>query len=648
MAVEKMYFINAAGPLKELDSFVMNYLAKSEIQLINSTSVVKAGIGLIAFDERNPYEGLVKKITGLCKEMNIDTSEIDIDVYESIDATKAEGELNALSGQFDCLTTSKKELSVLREHKETLRRQILYIQNLNIEVDKFFNFKFMKFRFGKMPFESFEKMGKLNEKFELILYEVYRDGDDVYLVYFMPRMVQVEIDELFNSLSFTRIRISDEVRGFPKEALIHIETELQRINDEIAIIEEKINQFQKDYKVKVSDFYGVVNKLSYIFSVRQFAAHTKEVFYINGWVPESKLEAFVTKVRKSKIITVIVDEAEDKKQFTPPTKLKNNSFFKPFETFIAMYGIPSYKEMDPTVFVGITYILMFGMMFGDLGQGLIIALLGLFAYKKFKSSLAHIAIYLGVSSMVSGIFNGSFFGNEEFLREHLSFIPMIHSMDHQSEILITAIGFGVVLILTAMGINVYNAVKSKKIGRLLFDRNGVVGIVLYFAILYYVIVKVMALETPLYPAIMLIVLSIVIIFLSHPLQKLIEGKKDFMPSDKKGYIIEAFFELIETLLAILSNSISFIRVGAFALNHVGFFMAFKMLSEMVEKTAGSTGGVAVLIFGNILIIVLEGFIVGIQCLRLEYYELFSRFFTGEGIEFKPFISLKTNDTNGGK
>jgi V/A-type H+-transporting ATPase subunit I len=89
---------------------------------------------------------------------------------------------------------------------------------------------------------------------------------------------------------------------------------------------------------------------------------------------------------------------------------------------------------------------------------------------------------------------------------------------------------------------------------------------------------------------------------------------------------------VETVLAILSNTISFMRVGAFALNHVGFFMAFRMLSDLV----GGSGSVFVMIFGNVLIIILEGLIVGIQGLRLEYYELFSRFFKGDGEVFTPF------------
>ncbi|MBC7960751.1 MAG: V-type ATP synthase subunit I [Vallitaleaceae bacterium] len=639
MAVEKMYFVNAAGPIKEIDSFVMNHLASSEIQLINSTSVVGSDPRLKSFDDRSPYEVLLKKISALCREMSIDTSVIDIEVHEAIDVHGVEIEFDELNSQFESLIIREKELEAIREHKKVLRRQSILIQDLNIEVDVFYTFEYMKFRFGKIPKESFEKITELQEKMEVIIYEVHRDLEDVYIVYFMPRMVQPEIDEFFSSLSFTRIRISDEVKGFPKKSLLKLEAELEVIEAELQEIIGKIGEFNNSFRERMTYLYGAVSKLHHIFSVRQYAIHTKEAFYMTGWVPASKMEAFVEKTKKSDVISFVVEEDEDKKEIVPPTKLVNGKFFKPFETFISMYGVPNYKEMDPTLFVGITYILMFGIMFGDLGQGFVIAALGAFVYKKYDSALGHIAIYLGVCSMITGIFYGSLFGNEEFLRHHLSFIPMINPMEHKNEVLFAAIGFGILLIIIAMAINMVNSIKSKKLGRLLFDRNGLVGIVIYFSILYVVLVKVISLKTPIFPAIVLIGVSLVIILLSHPLQKLVEGKKDFMPEDKGSYFIEAFFELVETLLAILSNTISFMRVGAFALNHVGFFLAFKMLSEMVEKSMGTAGSIGVLIFGNILIIVLEGFIVGIQGLRLEYYELFSRFFNGEGIEFKPFLKV---------
>ena len=107
--------------------------------------------------------------------------------------------------------------------------------------------------------------------------------------------------------------------------------------------------------------------------------------------------------------------------------------------------------------------------------------------------------------------------------------------------------------------------------------------------------------------------------------KIISRKKEI----EKTPLVEKIFEIIEMLLSFASNTISFLRLAAFAINHVGLCMAIYLLADM---TSGA-GNIAISIIGNIIVIVLEGLIVGIQILRLEYYELFSRFYTGDGIEY---------------
>ena len=126
-----------------------------------------------------------------------------------------------------------------------------------------------------------------------------------------------------------------------------------------------------------------------------------------------------------------------------------------------------------------------------------------------------------------------------------------------------------------------------------------------------------------------LVVPLVLIFLQEPLSLLVEKKKDWMPKQKGMFIVEKFFELFEILLSFVTNTMSFIRVGAFALNHVGMMSVVFLLSDMAQG-----GSIVVQVLGNALVIGLEGLIVGIQVLRLEYYEMFSRFFVGDGKEFQ--------------
>ena len=373
-------------------------------------------------------------------------------------------------------------------------------------------------------------------------------------------------------------------------------------------------------------------RLNGVFDVRHYAVHTDKAFYLAGWIPDRQVKRFQANVKITPELSYVIEDESAVRQ-KPPTRLNNPGFFQPFETVVKMYGVPAYEETDPTIFVGITYMLLFGMMFGDVGQGLVIALAGYLLSRRKGMEAAKLLTYFGVMSMIFGVFYGSVFGNEELLRHYLPFIPMIDPMAVKMQLLGVSVVFGIGLLLIAMLINLYNLWKNKDMGRFLFDKNGIAGLVLYVAILYLILATVLKQAVPIWLIGGLIVVSMLVLFFSERLAQGLNRKRHL--AEAGGHTpsgIESFFELVEILLAVFSNTISFVRVGAFALNHVGFFLAFHQLSHMV----GGAGSVAVMVFGNILIIVLEGLIVGIQGLRLEYYELFSRFYKGDGKEFKPF------------
>lgn len=133
--------------------------------------------------------------------------------------------------------------------------------------------------------------------------------------------------------------------------------------------------------------------------------------------------------------------------------------------------------------------------------------------------------------------------------------------------------------------------------------------------------------------VVMFVIPLLLIGLKEPLTKLVEKKKDVFPREKGMFAITTFFELFEVLLTYFSNTLSFVRIGAFAVSHAA-------MMEVVLMLAGAENGGfpnwIVIVLGNIFVCAMEGLIVGIQVLRLEYFELFSRFYKGDGREFKPF------------
>ena len=214
----------------------------------------------------------------------------------------------------------------------------------------------------------------------------------------------------------------------------------------------------------------------------------------------------------------------------------------------------------------------------------------------------------------------------------------VMAAENTNLIIMSAIGIGVFLLIVAMFLNVYTSFRQKDYGRALFSTSGIAGIVFYGSVVFGLVGQLflgMNILTLPY-VICLIVIPFVLIFFAEPLSRLVNGEPDWQPESWGGYIVENLFESIEVILSYVTNTMSFLRVGAFVLVHAGMMMVVFVLAE----TVGGVGYWPVVIFGNCLVMCLEALLVAIQVLRLEYYEMFSRFYSGEGRPYEPVKLIK--------
>lgn len=306
--------------------------------------------------------------------------------------------------------------------------------------------------------------------------------------------------------------------------------------------------------------------------------------------------------------------------------------------FIKMYGLPSPNELDPTMFVAITYTFIFGAMFGDVGQGFCLFAIGGILYLTKKMNLAGIISIAGIFSMFFGFMFGSVFGFEDMIpamwlrpAEAMTNLPFIGQLN---TVFIVAVAFGMGLNLLAMIFQIVNAVKMHDVENLWFSHNGVAGLVFYGFLVLTVVLYMTGNKIP-GNILMVIFLGIPILMFvfKEPLGNLVKRNHKKVEGSKGMFLVQGFFELFETLLSYFSNTLSYVRIGAFAVSHAAMMEVVLMLSG----AEGGTPNWAGVIFGNIFVCLLEGLVVGIQVLRLEYYEMFSRFYKGNGREFKPFI-----------
>ena len=398
----------------------------------------------------------------------------------------------------------------------------------------------------------------------------------------------------------------------------------------------------KENRKRCNEIYTKLVDLNTVFEMRRYAAcHNKYFFYV-GWVLAHDSKAFEKKAEAIENVEVEENDPDKSSGKTPPVKLRNPAIFKPYEYFVDMYGLPSYSDIDVTGFVAITYTLLFGIMFGDLGQGLVLFLLGILGWKIKKMPLARILIPCGLSSAVFGFVFGSVFGYEDMLDPVYHALGMaskpLSVMDSINTVLIVAIGIGVVLVVTAMLLNVISCLKHKKIGEAIFSNNGLVGILFYLAGVAFCVAFMNGPQV-LPNSVLFSVMGVcaVLLYIKEIPIGIIDKHPDWKPDSIVDFLLQNLFELIEYVLSYFSNTVSFLRVGAFVIVHASMMM-------VVFTLGGDGSNIPVIIIGNIIVIALEGLLSGIQGLRLEFYEMFSRFYEGGGRAFTP-AKLEQAQTN---
>ncbi len=361
-------------------------------------------------------------------------------------------------------------------------------------------------------------------------------------------------------------------------------------------------------------------------------------YVIVGWVPTDVIETFKQRIKqasKDALIETYPINRTDAKQDIP-VALHNPKILRPFQLLVTTYARPLYGEVDPTPLIAVIFPILFGAMFGDVGQGLVLAGLGwLLTSRRVKSmrgmaSLGPIVTACGLLATMFGFLYGSFFGFENV-------IPAIwkHPSENIMQILIIAIVAGVFLLSVGFLISIYNAFKLHDWGKLFFDHYGLAGLVLYWSLIGLAAgALIPTMPVPATVFVPFAVIGGVAVLLSEVLKHLVEGHRPLIEDGIGTFAFTAFFEVFETLISFLSNSLSFVRVGAFAVAHGILSAVFFILAELVSPGHG-IGYWIVFLIGNVFIVGFEGLIVGIQTMRLSYYEIFGKFFSGGGKRFEP-------------
>ena len=391
------------------------------------------------------------------------------------------------------------------------------------------------------------------------------------------------------------------LRGTAASALVDIAARVEGLQAEIVIAYAELDTLFDEYSL--GQALGEVEQLSW------FASHVggleragENFVWITGWTndlsgrgPAHELERSGTRA--------LLRYAPPPVGMRPPQVLDNPRWLRPFELFARLLGIPAADEADPTPLLAVVAPLLFGYMFGDVGQGFVLVLLGVFLQRRFEA--ARLAIAGGVSAMVFGLLFGSVFSVE-------GVIPALwlHPLHDPMTVLAVPLGFGVLLLTLGQLLAGLGALWRGELRRWLAMDLG-------FLVFYLGAIGLLAGQRG-GPVVALGLLWY--------------GVGAFLVHRRLLGTLAAAGHLLEGGLQILVNTLSFARVGAFALAHAALSDAIVTMARVPDS---AVAGLLILVAGNALVICLEGLVVSIQTTRLVLFEFFNRFLRGGGRAFKP-------------
>jgi len=537
-------------------------------------------------------------------------------------------------------------LAPLLQQKEEAREEISVNESILAQIKN--NFPFALKRGSSYSFLE-AATGKVEEKNLIalergllgaphVVFPFGKENSRVLVLLIGLRRDKVLIEKVLKDIDWEEVSSSENPGYLSKEAQKELGRKIEGCRKKIFDIEEKIKQIGGLHREDLVRVNSVINLRKSLLEIQRHSCVTEKTALFSGWVPRAEKNKVISEIKSWGGISYIESRSPGELGIPPeeiPVSFQHSALVKPFEMLIDAYGIPRYGTIDPTIFVAFSFLIMFGAMFGDLGHGMILVCLGLFlAFRKFQRITLNrqaglLLLYCGVSSAVFGLLYGSAFG---FEFASLWLRPMNDIMG----IFRAGIILGIILISLGIILNIINSFRQGDYARAVFDKFGLIGGMVYWAAIG-LVSKIFFAQGKI-PLIYsyLIFGGLLALFIFPIIDNLFIRKHGgFLES-----LIESAVNILEIFIGYLSNTVSFIRVAAFALAHAGLFLAIFTLARLTDSHTGLGNFLSwiIIIMGNILIVCLEGLIVSIQSLRLNYYEFFSKFFVSGKRMYKPLAA----------
>jgi len=642
-------------PSKDLVAVAKVISGRGVFHQLDSTYLGMENAGPSVWQEKaGNYSTLERRIQGILQTLGLADeypAKTDVDSMVELDVLRLAvdriDEDVKVSG--DQLASEKKRLELL----ESQLRQLEPISHINYEVGTLRNSSFLHSILGVIEADKVDRLQTSLSRVPHVFFTLKDDPKKPIVWLLGPRSASDNLDRAAKSAFLNPLSLPDELDGTPEQITATLIKEVESSKQKIAELESTINKLAGKYKTELTKLLWEVHISRVMADAIVRFGQLRHTYVVVGWVPASEMENLTMRLKQASLEILIeaIPTSRSGHHSGVPVALMNNKWLKPIQNLVTTFGRPSYGELDPTLLIAFTFPILYGAMFGDWGQGLILMLVGVLAHNKIfmKSlqSLGLLLVYCGFFATVFGFLYGSFLGFEGHLMEEylpFHFGPVwISPLENILTILGLAIDAGIVILLFSYLLSLFNMIRARDWAHFWFGHTGVVAICFYFCFL--TVLNGLLGTTPIAPKIAAAISQLPLPFniltpvfafgvmFNGLFRNIAEGHRPLIEGSIGMFLVQSFMDLFEGAISMLSNTLSFVRVGAFAVAHGG-------LSLAIFSLAGTEPGLKfwiTILIGNIFIIGFEGLIVYIQTMRLHYYEILGKFFHGGGMRFEPLV-----------
>ena len=621
-----------------------------------------------------PEESIVecrKRIDGFLDMIGVQAfqqCELTIDDLAPLDLDQVTQKLDSLAAELHSLREEQQEIQKKILKLGDIRRQLELFGDLGKGLQARSHYSFLSIQAGSLPATMEEALQKelLQTPSVLIrLSEAADEGARVNLLLISMKKDETLISKLLGRFQWEKTDLPKEKLTGQEGAVQQLALRLSALRHDQEVLSGRADDLLRGRQEDLLRLWQHLRLHELCTRIRSSFRGTSKTVILTGWVPArgtSALEAEIKRVTQNRchLEWHNPDDPATSTTAEVPVHLHTWDLLRPFQMLVRNFSLPEYGSLDPTPFVTIAYLVMFGLMFGDAGHGAVLMLLGALGVPFFSgrrpkiADLMRLMIWCGGAAVLAGILFGAYFGLQWFPPLWFDYHGIVAGHEQAGairniyDILRVTIIFGIGIISLGLALNWINLIAKRRWQRLIFDKAGLIGAWLYgcgiYTGFYFAEQNFRAFPPPLLLGalfgipILLLGLNPVLHFLEH------RNGERLTITALLGMGVEWMVEILEIFAGYLANTLSFMRVAGLGIAHVCLVIAVFSMADMFTDASGAYTLMAyvLLVLGHGGIILLEGLSAGIQSLRLNYYEFFSKYFVTSTLAYSP-VSLKSED-----